>query len=266
MDNDEVEPPTTDPDLFVSLDAPEATEPEAAADAAAAAPSATPRRRGLWVLVGAVLVVIGLAAGATAVYSQLTDEPSTERRAGRLIETTEAGAETTDQAAEADDAAEDPTVTVASASTDTAPAATPGTVEPGWPAWVLGQPRRLFEAEAPPAEIGETPPGFYLWLDFEGWHLWLVGGEGSDASVEIQSDDAFSKADPVGEPPAIEQEGNRLRMSRGDASATSVGLDFNPGFFAKTLIVTTTGDLPLYAGVSSRSGAPYLGVRYGAAG
>lgn len=265
MDNDEVEPPTTDPDLFVSLDAPEPTDGDDPADPSVNAPAqgAPPRRRGLWVLVGAVLVVIGLAAGATALYSHLTDEPSTERRAGRLIETTDAGAAAS---ADGDEPSEDPAVTVASASTDTAPAATPGATEPGWPTWVMGQPRRLFEAEAPPTEIGETPPGFYLWLDFEGWHLWLVGGEGSDASVEIQSDDAFSKAEPVGTPPAIEQEGNRLRMSRGDASATSVGLDFNPGFFAKTLIVTTTGDLPLYAGVSSRSGAPYLGVRYGAEG
>ncbi|WP_421118212.1 hypothetical protein ACE2AJ_12395 [Aquihabitans daechungensis] len=203
------------------------------------------RGRGLWILIGALLVMLGLCAGAAAVYTRSSDDDDEARRSG-----TSATATTTTEAAPGTGDA--PTTTIDGAAP---------TKEARWPVAVGGRPAAFgVDGDPPPAET-DLADGFYLWLDFSGWHLWLVGGVDADANVDIRSDDAFAAADPTGGEPDLLQDRNGLIFARGNAEERVVGVDFNPGFYGRTMVITTTGDLPIHLGAQSVVGAEYLGLQ-----
>ena len=118
-----------------------------------------------------------------------------------------------------------------------------GVTKAQWPAGVTGRPKAFGAlGDPPPAESGDLPEGFYLWSGFDGWHVWLVGG-GEGDRVTITSDDAISKAEPTGGPADVQVFGNTFALQRGSATERVVGADFNPGYYAKNMIITLDGEL-----------------------
>jgi hypothetical protein len=225
---------------------------EATDDAGLEASGGRARHRsgGRWKLaVGAVLLAVGVGAVAVSVLGG-DDEP-TERPVGRLV--------ATDLGSGEGEGEGDATTTTTVASS------TPILGEPQWPSATAGRPAALGgQGEPPPADAGDLEDGFYLWQDFNGWHLFVVGGTDAD-QVTIAGDDTVSKAEPTGGSPRIEIAGNAVTFARGGAGEEVVGMDFNPGYFAKTLVVTVEGDLRLHVGARRYVVADYYGIQYSAA-
>lgn len=204
-----------------------------------------PRQRRTRLLLGAVCVAVGLLVAALAVNAASSDDGGgSSKDADKATTTTDAsngGSKTS----------------VASATTD----AEGASAEPAWPSALGGRPPALGkQGEPPPTDVGDLEPGFYLWQDFGGWHAWLVGGSEADR-LTITSDAEIAKADPVGGEVAIDRLPNTFGFTRGAATEAVVGVDFNPGYYAKTFVVTINGETKLHIG-ARRWGAPqYYGVQ-----
>jgi hypothetical protein len=143
------------------------------------------------------------------------------------------------------------------------PADDPGTSAPapaGWPASVQGRPAALGSNGPPPADAGDLAPGWYLWSDFSDWHLWLVGGEGTDAAAVVTTNDKLTLKDTYGGA-GVEATDTSAVVRPGADPAPIEGIDFNPGFFGDELTITITGDLPLRTGQSSVEAASPLTLR-----
>ncbi|MEZ5181723.1 MAG: hypothetical protein R2702_07600 [Acidimicrobiales bacterium] len=117
-----------------------------------------------------------------------------------------------------------------------------------WPADLGGRPAGLGEIDEIAAEVTpEVEPGAYLWNDFDGWHLWFAFGDGFDrATGTIRSDDDVSKLllSPTSSGTAS-GDGGEVSFELDD-SAPLVGIDFEPGFYAKRVEVRIEGpDGPL---------------------
>jgi hypothetical protein len=149
----------------------------------------------------------------------------------------------------------------APASDEPTPASGPISTEPQWPAPSGGRPVAFGPPGPPPASAEGIEPGFYLWFDFNGWHVFLVGGDEGDV-LTFTSDDDIAKAEPTGGDPAIDVQGKVVRFSRGAASEPIVGADLNPGFFAKSLQVSVDGDLPLRLGIDAVPSEPSVRLDY----
>lgn len=200
------------------------------------------RHRRVRLLVGAGCLLLGIGAVALALATRGDDDGESSSK-----QTAEAGATTTA-------AGTDPTTSVESATTDLE-------VRPGWPFAVSGRPAAFGALkDAPPADAGDLPDGFYLWTDFDGWHLWLVGGGEAD-KVTITSDNAISKADPTGGPVDVQVFGNVVAMRRGSATEPVVGIDINPGYYAKNMIVAVEGALPVHIGGTAKAMPQYFALR-----
>lgn len=92
-----------------------------------------------------------------------------------------------------------------------------------------------------------TKPGVYVWTDFDGWHLWVVGGEGvGPISGSITSNDPVAKAVPAVEGRGTVNVNGKVVDFQLDPAAGLTGVDFNPGFYAEKLTVA----------VSAPDGAP----------
>lgn len=183
------------------------------------------RRRDPRVLLGTALVVAGLAAAGIAVWATLVDEGPLP--VGRLV------------------AADIAPPVAGGAGEGGSPGAAPDG-PPAWPGPVQGRPPAFgADGDDPPASAEGLADGWYLWSDFTGWHLWLVGDVGG--SVEVTTNGTFL-ADVTGGSPSLELADDRLVLQRGSAEEPVVGVDFNPGFFANELTVTVTGDGPLRTG------------------
>lgn len=207
---------------------------------------APPSPRRSWLAAGAVLLVIGLVVAAVAVFSLGSDDDDGTRSSATARSTTTTSASSSP-------AAGGPTTTSVAK-----PARWPGSIDARPTAFGV-------DGDPPPAEPGDLEPGFYLWQDFAGWHLWMVSGQGSDASVEIRADDDFATAKPTGGEPVFQQEGNKLVLARGGADENVVGVDFNPGFYARTMVVTTAGELPMHLGAQATPAGPYVGLQFSTA-
>lgn len=114
-----------------------------------------------------------------------------------------------------------------------------------WPAEAGGRPPALGTrgetADAVTVEAG-TAPGVYVWSDFDGWHLWVVGGpDVPELTGAIRSDDEFAKAQAaVPARGTVTQEGQLVSFTLPAGEGLS-GVDFNPGFFASQLVITIDG-------------------------
>lgn len=206
------------------------------------APSRTARRRRRFPrrAVGAVLVLVGVGTVAFVGWATFLYEP--QRRVGSLIGS--------DLAAVAElPSPFDPPATEARPD---GPAA--------WPDEVQGRPPGFgVDGDPPPFFADGLAPGWYLWSDFRGWHLWAVGDV--EGSVVITTNGSFL-ADTTGGPASLTLEDERLELSRGSATQPVVGVDFNPGFFAKELTVTVNGDAPLRTGYWQTEATSPLTLRF----
>lgn len=112
-----------------------------------------------------------------------------------------------------------------------------------WPDAVGGRPAGLGQRDQTAADVTPTAdPGVYVWNDFDGWHLWVVNGDGvPSVSGTITSTDDISKAQ-LSQPGAgsVSVDGKTATFSLPDQPGL-VGIDFEPGFFAKQLTITLQG-------------------------
>ena len=227
------------------------------AEQAAATEARHARRRKV---LGLAFVVVGITVAVVAAWSILTKDDNTERKVGKLA-ASHLGAD-----AKSGSGTKVASVTVAKGSgkgTSTKGSTTtvPTTAKkPHWPPAVAGRPVPFGGLnDAPPQSAGILEEGFYLWTDFDGWHLWQVGGASSDG-VTITADYAIAKADPTGGSVDATADGNLLTFARGSASERVVGVDFSPGIYTKTMVVTVNGDLPLHLGRRPTKAPSYYGL------
>lgn len=120
-----------------------------------------------------------------------------------------------------------------------------------WPEMVNGRPNGLGPMGQAAADVEPmVDPGIYLWSDFDGWHLWVVAGEGIPDEVRgsVTSNDALPSMDlAVPESGSASLDGKTGTFSVSTEEAVS-GVDFNTGFYATKLDVTLEGpDGPLDA-------------------
>jgi hypothetical protein len=112
-----------------------------------------------------------------------------------------------------------------------------GDLEPTEKAWpeIGSRPAGLGEPGA--ADAAPTAePGAYLWRDFDGWHLWVVNGEGvAGVSGTLTSDADLARArlaaPGTGE---VTTDGEQATFELTD-DVPVVGIDFEPDFFAEEL-------------------------------
>ncbi len=219
--------------------------------------------------IGTGLVVLAVAAIAIGVAVSLRggdERPVGELLAADLPGTSAPGGTTTTAAGPIVTApGTDPPPAPTTTATDPASAPTSTDADLGdraqWPGPVRGRPEAFgADGDAPPAGAGELADGAYLFFDQAAWHLWLVG-DGGDASIEVVADQELARADAVGGAPDLQVDGNRLRLARGDEDAEVTGVDFSPGFYGKTMVVTVDGDLPLFIGSTAKGATPVLGLQ-----
>ncbi len=121
----------------------------------------------------------------------------------------------------------------------------------GWPDSVQGRPVGFGTRDTPPpADAGSLAPGAYLWIDFKGWHLWIVRGpgvEGVTGRIELD-------AEPTRAAPAVQGQGqvvidgNAIEFDLTNVDADVVGVEFNT-FYAGTMNVSLeSADGPMDAG------------------
>lgn len=120
-----------------------------------------------------------------------------------------------------------------------------GSSKPVFPAEIGGRPAGLGARgeKAPDVKVGEdTKPGVYLWSDYDGWHLWVVNGEGvPPVKGTITSNDDIAKATAaVPGAGTVKADGKVVTFDL-PAQPGLVGVDFNPGFFAENLVFTLDG-------------------------
>ncbi len=137
-------------------------------------------------------------------------------------------------------------------TTTVAPAVDGGTQAsgPGWPTEVNGRPKAFGELGGTPEEApGGAEPGVYLWNDFDGWHLWVVnGGDVSGVQGKIASNDAIAGAEVVPAGAGTADPVDVVIEYDLSSEPEIAGIDFNPGFYANSLVVTVDGpDGPLPA-------------------
>ena len=209
------------------------------------------RSAGIGILILGILVVGG------AIWTKATSEDTTERKVGKLTASHLSGARAP---ASKDNTAVEGTSTDGRSTKTTTNAKK---AVANWPGAVRGRPSAFgVDGSPPPASAGDLEDGFYLFFDFKGWHLWQVGGQGSDAKVEIVVDDLIPRADPVGGHPDITVSGNHLTFSRGSADAEVTGVEMNLGFYGRTVVVTTSGDLKLHTGKNAKVAADVYGMQH----
>lgn len=117
-----------------------------------------------------------------------------------------------------------------------------GSTKADWPRNVGGRPPALGKRNQTADKVTPGPaakPGVYLWNDFDGWHLWVVKGDGVPAITgSMVSNAAFGKAVS-----AIEGNGKVTMKDKTVAFELPVdvplsGVDFNPGFYGKQVVIT----------------------------
>ena len=122
-----------------------------------------------------------------------------------------------------------------------------GALEPeerAWPESVDGRPAGLGGEKETAADVTPTAdPGVYIWNSFDGWHLWVVNGDGLDGlKGTITSNEEFvnatSSAPDAGTASA---DGSKITFDL-KAGSTVAGVDFDPGFADKLTFTLETAD------------------------
>jgi hypothetical protein len=183
------------------------------------------RRTVLFVQIGLVLVIVAIVAAVLISKDGDDDEGST--------------------------AAGGTTTTLAGSP---APGTPDGGTVPGeppplvWPVSVGGRPAAFGELDGSPADApGGAAPGVYIWSDYDGWHLWVVHGEGvGDVNGTVTGDDVVASAEVTPSEAGVVTLADKVIAFDLKSEVPISGFDFNPGFYAKRLEFVVNGpDGPL---------------------
>ncbi len=116
--------------------------------------------------------------------------------------------------------------------------------KPAWPRAVEGRPTTLGKrGQKAPDITPKAKPGVYVWSDFDGWHMWIVGGTGMPATIDgtLTSNDPIARAElAVPDTGTVSTDGKVVTYSL-DTSKPLSGIDFNTGFYGKRLVFTFNG-------------------------
>ncbi len=119
------------------------------------------------------------------------------------------------------------------------------TAKPVWPKNVGGRPPALGKRGQAAADVTlgkDAKPGIYLWNDFDGWHLWVVNGEGVPAvKGTMTSNDTVAKAESAVPDAGTVVLVDKVATFELPTDQPIVGINFNPGFFANNLVFTLEG-------------------------
>lgn len=108
-----------------------------------------------------------------------------------------------------------------------------------WTRSVVGSPEVFSGAEPAP----DAQPGVYVWVDFDGWHLRVVKGEGvGQVSGEITgSDEPILKGMVAADPSAATVEGKVLRFDLPAEGKPITGFDFSSNFYGGRIVLRAEG-------------------------
>jgi hypothetical protein len=104
--------------------------------------------------------------------------------------------------------------------------------ERAWPSAYDGRPAGLGGEKESANEVTPTAePGVYIWNGFDGWHVWVVNGDGLDglSGTITSSDDLVSAASSVPKGGTVTVEGEKVTFDLKGGGAVT-GVDFDPGF------------------------------------
>ena len=136
-----------------------------------------------------------------------------------------------------------PATSSGSSSTTTGSTKTGSTsAVPHWPASVNGRPLTLGTRGQTADKVAvKAAPGVYVWSDFDGWHLWVVGGSNIPAIAgTMTSNSEVAKAVPAVPGASVTKNGKVVSFVLPTGSPIT-GVDFNPGFFAHQVVITVNG-------------------------
>ncbi len=127
---------------------------------------------------------------------------------------------------------------------------------PAWPKVVQGRPAVFGQLREPITSVKpDAAPGVYLWLDFDGWHLWIVDPSGKAAArgTLVSGQDFGTAQTAVPGEGTVTVAGKNLDFDVSTVNAKAAGVTFNLGFYATDLTVTLQGsDLPLLLGAKAQ--------------
>lgn len=184
----------------------------------------TARPTQLYLQIGLVVVIVAILAAVVILRSDDTDTAGDQRADGATSATS-----ATSAAAGPGDA--------------TAPTGQPQPSGPAWPPEINGRPDAFGELEGSPTDApGGADPGVYIWNDFDGWHLWVVNGDDvQGVSGSITGNDAIASAEVVPEGSGTATPTDTQIEFDLPAEPEIVGINFNPGFYANSLVVSIDG-------------------------
>jgi hypothetical protein len=116
--------------------------------------------------------------------------------------------------------------------------------ERAWPEAVDGRPEGLGGEKETAAEVTPSAaPGVYIWNSFDGWHLWVVNGDG----IEGLTGTIRSNVDLVGGESSAPDAGTvsvdgKIVTFDLDGEAAVAGVDFDPGFASQLTFELQTAD------------------------
>jgi len=119
--------------------------------------------------------------------------------------------------------------------------------ERAWPDSVGGRPAGLGGEKETAADVTPTAdPGVYIWNSFDGWHLWVVNGEGLDGLTgTIKSNDDINAATSSAPEAGTASADGRTITFDLDGGEALAGVDFDPGFSKQLTFTleTATGEV-----------------------
>lgn len=181
------------------------------------------RHTQIYMQVGLVVIIVAILAAVVILRSDSDDTDTAQPRASTPA-------------------------TAGSATSEDAPAVTSGgggqPTGPAWPTEVNGRPAAFGELEGAPDDApGGAEPGVYIWNDFDGWHLWVVNGDGvSGVSGQITGNDAIAGAEVVPEDAGTATPADNQITFDLSGEPEIVGINFNPGFYANSLVISIDGE------------------------
>jgi len=122
-----------------------------------------------------------------------------------------------------------------------------GALEPeerAWPESIDGRPAGLGGEKEKAADVTPTAdPGVYIWNSFDGWHLWVVNGDGIDGltGTITSSEDVVTASSSAPDAGTVKADGGKITFDLA-AGSTLAGVDFDPGFAKKLTFTFETAD------------------------
>jgi hypothetical protein len=133
-----------------------------------------------------------------------------------------------------------------------------------WPSTYEGRPEGLGGEKESADEVTPTAePGVYIWNGFDGWHVWVVNGDGLDglSGTITSNDDIVSAESSVADGGKVTLEGEEVTFDLEGGGAVT-GIDFDPGFSKELKIdlLSASGDVSASQVFTGSKSAPASSV------